>query len=197
MVKSFSDWLRLSEAELRGQPFQVKCRRSDLCFASVSLLSLRCLPRQRPVSVSGDDFLGTQSHTCLYRGMQKNIEQPQKVLERPSMLCSNARASSIIIGRERSSHVAGLEVECVGVPVAGTAQASPIGPVGTYYLTDDENLTSFQSTLDAIQATVTSKILRSTNFKKARLRSSRVRRSCAPRASIRVSPAESTRPFPA
>jgi len=35
--------------------------------------------------------------------------------------------------------------------VAGTAQASQIGPIGTYYLTDYENLTSFQSSLDAIR----------------------------------------------
>jgi PEP-CTERM motif len=37
------------------------------------------------------------------------------------------------------------------VLVAGTAQASQIGPIGTYYLTDYINLTTFQSSLDAIQ----------------------------------------------
>jgi hypothetical protein len=35
--------------------------------------------------------------------------------------------------------------------VGGTAQASQIGPVGTYYLTDYVNLTTFQSSLDAIR----------------------------------------------
>jgi hypothetical protein len=35
--------------------------------------------------------------------------------------------------------------------VGGTAQASQIGPIGTYYLTDFENLTTGQSTLDAIR----------------------------------------------
>jgi hypothetical protein len=35
--------------------------------------------------------------------------------------------------------------------VAGTAQASQIGPIGTYYLTDFENFSSFHSSLDAIQ----------------------------------------------
>jgi PEP-CTERM motif len=47
--------------------------------------------------------------------------------------------------------VLALFVFAPALVVAGTAQASQIGPIGTYYLTDIENLTTFESSLDAIQ----------------------------------------------